>query len=339
MRSRRWRRRSRATFASCLAHLEGLERLAATCRWPGGAGIIDRARARRRLRDFHYASALAAWLARSGAAAPRSMVLRGIELDGHGIYRDGHSRADHARAHAALASSGSRACTSRSATSCACALPEQDVLTMLFLFVTAHACLRWGAGDLLRAAAVRARGGDVAAGRLAPGRQPDPGRTPPRTDVAVGVAVRTAGDRTVGERSGAVARTHRRAGRQVVAPPRLRHADHGAADCSPLRPPAFPGAVVPAPFMFTLQILDRGQTFLHPLERGIVLLGNAPPADIVLGEQVSSPPTCASRSAATRCSWSRWPRPASTVGRCSAASSRSAIASRSGAGRGRRIAR
>lgn len=41
--------------------------------------------------------------------------------------------------------------------------------------------------------------------------------------------------------------------------------------------------------MFTLQILDRGQTFLHPVDRGPLVLGSAPTADITLQEEGVAP--------------------------------------------------
>ena len=91
--------------------------------------------------DFHYATALQRWLA--GAAA-RDVVLRGIEVDGHGIYRDGHSRADHARAHAALAESPGSTVRFQVADFTARAQPEQDVVLLLFPFLSAYASLRWG---------------------------------------------------------------------------------------------------------------------------------------------------------------------------------------------------
>lgn len=41
--------------------------------------------------------------------------------------------------------------------------------------------------------------------------------------------------------------------------------------------------------MYTLQILDRGQTFLHPLDDGVILLGSGPTADVVLREADVAP--------------------------------------------------
>jgi hypothetical protein len=92
--------------------------------------------------DFHYATALQRWLA--GSSPRRGVVLRGIEIDGHGIYRDGHSRADHARAHAALAESAGSRVQLEVADFTGMALPEQDVVCMLFPFLSAYASLQWG---------------------------------------------------------------------------------------------------------------------------------------------------------------------------------------------------
>ncbi len=93
--------------------------------------------------DFHYATALSRWLARH-AGANRQVVLRGIEVDGHGIYRDGHSRADHARAHAALAVAPGQDVAMQVADFRHVDLPEQDVVTVFYPFVFAYPLLRWG---------------------------------------------------------------------------------------------------------------------------------------------------------------------------------------------------
>lgn len=96
--------------------------------------------------DFHYAAALARWLASHGAAA-RDVALRGIEVDGFGIYRDGHSRADHARAHAAHAatrSAGGGTVRFEVADFTRIRLPEQDVVSLFYPFLSAYPTLRWG---------------------------------------------------------------------------------------------------------------------------------------------------------------------------------------------------
>ena len=51
--------------------------------------------------DWHYVFGLERWLARANRASPRAVSLRGIELDGHGVYPDLRSRLDYARAYAA----------------------------------------------------------------------------------------------------------------------------------------------------------------------------------------------------------------------------------------------
>ncbi len=93
--------------------------------------------------DFHYAPALAEWLARH-AGGPRDVVLRGIEVDGFGVYRDGHSRADHARAHAAAAGSSGAVVRFEVADFTRVRWPEQDVVTMFYPFLSVYPTLRWG---------------------------------------------------------------------------------------------------------------------------------------------------------------------------------------------------
>lgn len=90
---------------------------------------------------FQYATALQRFLHRGGLGAERHAILRGIEIDGHGVYRDGHSRADHARAHTALAGSDVHFQVGDFA---ALPIPEQDVVTMWFPFVERYALLQWG---------------------------------------------------------------------------------------------------------------------------------------------------------------------------------------------------
>ena len=94
--------------------------------------------------DFHYATALHRWLARQQDKQPRPVVLRGLEVDAFGIYQDGHSRADHARAHAALAETGGGEVSFEVADFTRVALPQQDVITLLFPFLSVWPCLRWG---------------------------------------------------------------------------------------------------------------------------------------------------------------------------------------------------
>ncbi|HEX5053219.1 MAG TPA: hypothetical protein VFZ65_15700 [Planctomycetota bacterium] len=136
---------TRSVHAANLALLECLARLAPGDSAPAGPDGVVRA-VDVGSGDFHYATALHRWLA-GGAAAGREVVLRGFEVDGFGVYRDGHSRTDHARAHARLAA---RSAAGRSVVSYEVAdftrlcLPAQDVVVMLFPFLSAHALLRWG---------------------------------------------------------------------------------------------------------------------------------------------------------------------------------------------------
>lgn len=134
---------SPALAAANLARLEQLERLAGDLAVPCGPDGAVRC-ADLGCGDFHYAPALQQWLSRH-AGGERRVVLRGIELDGHGIYRDGHSRADHGRARAAQASVDGSVVRYEVADATAVRLPEQDVVSLFFPFVSAYACLRWGA--------------------------------------------------------------------------------------------------------------------------------------------------------------------------------------------------
>ncbi len=134
---------TRRVYAANLALLDRLEALfAGEAIAPGGAdGVL--AAVDVGCGDFHYATALLQFL-RLGGAAPRPVALRGIELDGHGVYRDGHSRADHARQHAELAATGGGSARFEVANFLRVRLPPQDVVTMFYPFLTAYPLLRWG---------------------------------------------------------------------------------------------------------------------------------------------------------------------------------------------------
>lgn len=126
-------------YCENVALLDALERLFAE-RSPVAAGASLRA-VDVGSGDFRYATALQRFLARKGVDEPRPVALLGIEVDGHGIYRDGHSRADHARAHAALAGDGTGYEVADFLTR---TLGTQDAVSMLFPFLTRHALLAWG---------------------------------------------------------------------------------------------------------------------------------------------------------------------------------------------------
>jgi len=134
------RRSTQLVFAENLALLDRLSALQDGAELPcGDDGVV-------RAIDvgcgaFAYATALQRWLRGGGTGPRRPVMLRGIEVDGFGIYRDGHSRADHARAHAALAGSDVRF---QVADFTRLDVPQQDVVTLLFPFLSSYPLLRWG---------------------------------------------------------------------------------------------------------------------------------------------------------------------------------------------------
>ncbi|MFM1872327.1 MAG: hypothetical protein RL398_1749 [Planctomycetota bacterium] len=135
-------RSTRRTYLANLDLLDCLGRFEATAIPPEGPDGVVRA-VDVGSGDFHYATALARWLAMGGERA-RRIVLRGLELDGHGIYADGHSRADHAKAHAALATWDRGHVQYEVADFRTARLPEQDFVSVLYPFVFAYPLLQWG---------------------------------------------------------------------------------------------------------------------------------------------------------------------------------------------------
>lgn len=129
---------SRLVFAENLALLERLERLATA--WPTAHPPCSPLRAIDvGCGNFAYATALHRWLRRLAGDAP--VELAGIEVDGHGIYRDGHTRAEHMAAHAGLAGPGVRAVVGDFLGQDYRGL---DVVTLLFPFLSVYPLLRWG---------------------------------------------------------------------------------------------------------------------------------------------------------------------------------------------------
>lgn len=131
---------TRLHYAENLALLDGLERLLGAETLPigpeGSLRALDVGSG-----AFVYATALQRFLARGGSGPERTVHLRGLEVDGHGVYRDGHSRADHARAHARLAG----AHVSYEVGDVLAADPGvRDVVTCFYPFLTRHALLAWG---------------------------------------------------------------------------------------------------------------------------------------------------------------------------------------------------
>lgn len=91
-------------------------------------------------KDFVYAFALERFLRRSGGG--RGAELVGVEVDGHAIYRDLHSRADRARANAAR--TGNAAVRYEVADFLTFESAPADVVTIFYPFVTRFALLAWG---------------------------------------------------------------------------------------------------------------------------------------------------------------------------------------------------
>ncbi|MEY4830786.1 MAG: hypothetical protein RLZZ562_2582 [Planctomycetota bacterium] len=135
--------RARSTclvYAENLAVLEAMERACDGMELPVGPDGALRA-ADVGCGVFQYATALQRFLAQGGTGAPRRAILRGIEIDGHGVYADGHSRADYARAHVVLAGDDAHF---QVGDFTALPIPEQDMVTMWFPFVERYALLQWG---------------------------------------------------------------------------------------------------------------------------------------------------------------------------------------------------
>jgi SAM-dependent methyltransferase len=91
--------------------------------------------------DWHYVFGLERWLSRAGGAR-RAVSLRGIELDGHGIYPDLRSRRDYARAYAAQTGNPEAAYEVVDFLSATGA--DLDVITWFYPFVAPHHLLLWG---------------------------------------------------------------------------------------------------------------------------------------------------------------------------------------------------
>ena len=92
--------------------------------------------------DWHYVFGLERWLRYGDGPEGRDVELSGIELDGHGIYPDFHSRADYARAYAEQ--TGNPGVRYRVEDFLRCDLEGLDLVTVFYPFVTRPALLLWG---------------------------------------------------------------------------------------------------------------------------------------------------------------------------------------------------
>ena len=115
--------------------------------------------------DWHYVFALERWLRHSNAMQPRTVELHGIEIDGHGIYKNFYARCDHARAYAAQ--TGNASLHYHVKDFLAWEGADMDVVVMLFPFLVPVSVVLWGlplrcfqpAAMLSKAASVLRSGG------------------------------------------------------------------------------------------------------------------------------------------------------------------------------------
>lgn len=91
--------------------------------------------------DWHYAFGLERWL-RHGRDGDRCVSLRGVEVDGYGIYPDFRSRKDYAGAYAAQ--TGNPEVTYEVGDILDAAGSGLDLVTVFYPFVTRHHLLLWG---------------------------------------------------------------------------------------------------------------------------------------------------------------------------------------------------
>jgi hypothetical protein len=101
--------------------------------------------------DWHYVFGLERWLRHGcdtgnpddgGGAEARRVSLRGVEVDGHGIYPDFRSRKDYAGAYAAQ--TGNPEVTYEVCDILDAAGGGLDLVTVFYPFVTRHHLLLWG---------------------------------------------------------------------------------------------------------------------------------------------------------------------------------------------------
>ncbi|MBS2011349.1 MAG: class I SAM-dependent methyltransferase [Deltaproteobacteria bacterium] len=133
-------RSSRAVYRENLYVLDALDRFV------DGTGLGPRVRALDvGSKDFRYAHALARWLAHASStrsSRPREVSLTGIELEGHRVYADLHSRRDHGEAFAAEVDGAD--VTYRVGDFLEHDERDVDVVFMFFPFVLEYALVRWG---------------------------------------------------------------------------------------------------------------------------------------------------------------------------------------------------
>ncbi len=92
--------------------------------------------------DWHYVFALERWLRFGASSEPAEVILKGVELDGYGIYPDLHSRRDYAQAYAAQ--TGNLQVTYEVDDFLRSRKDEYDLITHFYPFLTRRALLLWG---------------------------------------------------------------------------------------------------------------------------------------------------------------------------------------------------
>ncbi|MDQ3002032.1 MAG: hypothetical protein M3Y08_12335 [Fibrobacterota bacterium] len=92
--------------------------------------------------DWHYVFALERWLRHGGGAEARRVSLKGVEVDGYGIYPDFRSRKDYALAYAAQ--TGNPEVTYEVRDFLRTEGGGRDIVTLFYPFVTRHHLLLWG---------------------------------------------------------------------------------------------------------------------------------------------------------------------------------------------------
>ena len=128
-----------ALYRKNLYLIDILERAAQGLELPPGVGPLKAMDVG--AQDWHYVFALERWLARGGGTV-RQVDLRGVELDGHGIYPDLRARCDYARAYAAQ--TGNPAVAYEVADFLDVAGSDFDIITWFYPFVARHHLLLWG---------------------------------------------------------------------------------------------------------------------------------------------------------------------------------------------------
>lgn len=92
--------------------------------------------------DWHYVHGLERWLRHWDSPGGREVELTGIEVDGHGVYADLHSRRDYAEAYAEQ--TGNPHVRYEVGDFLRTRLSGLDLVTVFYPFVTRYALLLWG---------------------------------------------------------------------------------------------------------------------------------------------------------------------------------------------------